>query len=377
MSHANARFTMLKKPVPSSKCGHSGGRAVFTTVSLILSTTMLVVWLNQHALMLYWQQRYQTDAPWVAWQGHPLWDFGGRLYRAVDTALTTFIQQLSSAYVEDDESAVTSVAIVTLQKPVFPKNFLQGSQHSAFINRVDVDKRHDTTGALNIPPLDVLPLAMGNRVLFIGDSLMQGGAPHVKRTLLTQWGIYSLDLSRQSTGLRHPAFFNWPKTLDMTLRQHTDITVVVVFLGPNAPWGLPADEHAPASTFKSEQWERRYRARIANILHIAEQHQAHVIWVGPPNTRDVALSQSMQYLRSLYQSEVENAGEIYLDANAILQYSATSYTDTWTDSTGGRKIRTADGVHFTTTGQRILAEAIMGKLQAPDVPGPFTHTGRH
>ncbi|WP_273818805.1 DUF459 domain-containing protein [Providencia rettgeri] len=376
MSYTNAR--------PVSHAGRStlmtrvtAGQSLVAALALILSTSCLLIWLNQHALMRYWQQRYHTEAPWASWQGNPVWDFWGRLYQAVDSARHTFIQQLTITKSEEQETdeKVKPSHIMTPKKPLFPNGFLQGSarQQGASVSMRPYESPfHGETP----PPLTPLPLAPGDRVLFIGDSLMQGVAPHVKRTLLMEWGIHSLDLSRQSTGLRYPAFFNWPKTLDETLRQHPDITVVVVFLGPNDPWGLPKDELEPASTFKSERWEQRYRARIAQILHIAEQYQAHVIWVGPPNTRDTTLSQGMQYLRTLYQSEVNKAGEIYLDGNAVLQYSETHYADTFTDHTGSRKIRTADGVHFTPAGQRMLAKAIMTKLQAPQAPDtlqPPTH----
>lgn len=333
---------------------HKGVKQAMPPLCIILSLACLMIWLNQQALMRYWQQRYHTEAPWAAWQGNPVWDFVGRLYHAVDSARLTFLRQLSAPLKEEEPRPQP---LVTPKKNIFSKGFLQGSTFT---------QGHDLTATDTeaLTPLTTIPLASGDRVLFIGDSLMQGVAPHVKHTLLTQWGIHSLDLSRQSTGLRHPAFFNWSKTLDDTLRQSPDITVVVVFLGPNDPWGLPKDEHAPVSPFKSERWEQHYRARIANILRIAKQHLAHVIWVGPTNTRDTTLSQGMQYLRPLYQSEVDQAGEIYLDGNAVLHYSDTGYTD----STGCRKIRTADGVHFTPKGQRILAEAIMTKLQAPNVP---------
>lgn len=367
--HTKMTVRNRQSPKPWRASCFFGVRQATVPMSLILLTVSLVIWLNQQALMIYWQQRYHTEAPWAAWQGNPVWDFGARLYRAVDFARGTFIDQLFES--QPDEKAVPKIPVMRARS-AFPQGFLQGSA-TLKTDRTDLTAEQDDS---NAPPLPIF-LSPGDRVLFIGDSLMQGGAPHVKHALLTQCGIASLNLSRQSTGLRYPAFFNWPQTLSQTLQDHPDITVVVVFLGPNDPWGLPADEQAPAAKFKSERWEIRYRARIADMLHTAQQHHARVIWLGPPNTRDPTLSQGMQYLRPLFQSEVSQAGEIYLDANAILQNSDTGYRDTLTDPTGSRKMRTADGVHFTPQGQRLLASAIMNQLQGAQADTPLQQTMTH
>ena len=69
--------------------------------------------------------------------------------------------------------------------------------------------------------------------------MMQGVAPFVERSLKKQYGIQSVNLSKQSTGLSYPKFFDWPNTIEQTLKQQTDIRLLVVFLGPNDPWDFP------------------------------------------------------------------------------------------------------------------------------------------
>lgn len=60
----------------------------------------------------------------------------------------------------------------------------------------------------------------GDKVFFAGDSLMQGVAPFVQKSLKQQYGIESANLSKQSTGLSYPSFFDWPKTIEETLKKH-------------------------------------------------------------------------------------------------------------------------------------------------------------
>lgn len=68
---------------------------------------------------------------------------------------------------------------------------------------------------------------------------MQGVAPFVQKHLKQEYGVQSVNLSKQSTGLSYPNFFDWPKTIEQTLQKEPDIHVLVVFLGPNDPWDFP------------------------------------------------------------------------------------------------------------------------------------------
>ncbi|HCR6473330.1 TPA: DUF459 domain-containing protein, partial [Shigella flexneri] len=79
------------------------------------------------------------------------------------------------------------------------------------------------------PPANIV-LGQGDKVFFAGDSMMQGVAPFVERSLKKQYGIQSVNLSKQSTGLSYPKFFDWPNTIEQTLKQQTDIRLLVVFL---------------------------------------------------------------------------------------------------------------------------------------------------
>ena len=68
---------------------------------------------------------------------------------------------------------------------------------------------------------------------------MQGVAPHVQKWLSETYGIKTINLSKQSTGLTYPGFFNWPQTIGNTLATNPQIKILVMFLGPNDPWDIP------------------------------------------------------------------------------------------------------------------------------------------
>ena len=210
-------------------------------------------------------------------------------------------------------------------------------------------------------PLPIV-LTENDKVFFAGDSLMQGVAPYVKKMLFKQYKIESIDLSKQSTGLAYPKAFNWPKTISDNLITDPSIKLLVVFLGPNDPWDFPLKGYPKYVKFKSPIWEEEYRLRIAAILNSAYEHDVQVLWLAAPCMRKPKLNEGMVYLNMLYQSEIEKVQQHFLTTNQLLGCTYENFTSFVESDKGKIKVRVDDGVHFTTTGQKILATAIMEKI---------------
>ena len=86
-------------------------------------------------------------------------------------------------------------------------------------------------------PTDVSNL-LTPKILFAGDSMMQGIAPLAIAELRKKYpaGLF-VDLSQQSTGLSVNRYFDWPaKIQEESLKQ--GFNIVVIFLGPNDPWDI-------------------------------------------------------------------------------------------------------------------------------------------
>lgn len=179
-------------------------------------------------------------------------------------------------------------------------------------------------------------------VLFIGDSMMEGIAPHAISTLRKKGVISGIDLSKRSTGLTYPGIFNWPHKVREALLTHHDIGLLVVFMGPNDPWDMPSDNGGPFLRFKTPEWEARYRQRIHTILTLANHRDIPVIWIAPPTMRRNRLNQDVAWLESLYESETKQSDNVFLSANTILGYD--------------------DGIHFTTATQKMIAERIVDAI---------------
>ena len=350
----------------------------------ILVTTLLLFWLNQNSISLYCQQKYHQscELPWVGQS--PAWRLGGNLTQALGDARSTFIDSLQRQTLLAQAEAVPTVELppsmpvvsvdVAHAAPVLPAKAptVKAPVAAPVVQSVPVVPvaQPVKVAAAPVPvpgqPSTAVSLAAGDEVFLVGDSLMQGVAPHLANTLLKRYQIKSVNLSRQSTGLAYPGFFNWPKTVASTLQSQPNIRLMVVFLGPNDPWDMPESKGKPFLRFKSPEWEALYRKRIDLILDEARAHNVQVIWVGPPNMQKPKLSTAMAYLSGLYESQTQLYQQHYVSANGVLGYQADEFSYTLQNSQGKRvKTRVDDGIHFTTTGQKLIAEQVLSMIAFP------------
>ncbi|PHM50642.1 DUF459 domain-containing protein [Xenorhabdus miraniensis] len=355
-------------------------KKVGQVICVVSVTSLLLIWLNQSSLENFWQQKYHRNSPWASLKGEPLWDLGNNIQQGSLAAGETFMAYATGKYQDNHTQAMNSDGTRAVFPPDFQVGlrFLEGYVHPienlsfAFpallqkdIKLVQTPWLQNSRGqnpAIEIVQKTHVNLGVKDKVLFVGDSMMQGVAPHLKRRLYQEYGISSINLSKQSTGLSYPGFFDWPKTISNALRNNPDIKLVVMFLGPNDPWDMPTKRGGPYLKFASEDWENLYRQRIDAILLDARQHQVNIIWVGPPNMRQKKLSNSMIYLNKLYQTEVTKMGEIYIAANDMFKYKSNNYSDYIGDDSSTIKLRSGDGIHFSLNGQQTIANYLFSLI---------------
>jgi hypothetical protein len=169
-------------------------------------------------------------------------------------------------------------------------------------------------------------------------------------------------LSKQSTGLAYPSAFDWPKTISDNLIADPSIKLLVVFLGANDPWDFPVKGYVKYAKFQSDLWEEHYRLRIESILNSAIEHDVQILWLAAPCMRKPKLNNAMVYLNNLYQSELEKVQQHFLMTNDLLGCTYQKFSNFVESNKAKVKVRVDDGVHFTPTGQKILAKAIMEKI---------------
>ena len=330
---------------------------------LLFITGIALIAIYHRSILIYWQQTYHSD----------LFNSGGVTQDFIkedsDEAIDEILLGSQATIIDHDDNVedtnihlIKDILIIP-QPDIVKKNQTNKPENNQASLLTDL-------GTPKIPKHDIplihepLPIVLteNDKVFFAGDSLMQGVAPYVKKMLFKQYKIESIDLSKQSTGLAYPKAFNWPKTISDNLITDPSIKLLVVFLGPNDPWDFPVKGYPKYVKFKSPIWEEEYRLRIAAILNSAYEHDVQVLWLAAPCMRKPKLNDGMVYLNMLYQSEIEKVQQHFLTTNQLLGCTYENFTSFVESDKGKIKVRVDDGVHFTTTGQKILATAIMEKI---------------
>ena len=330
----------------------------------LVIATLLLCWLNQDSIKLYCQQKYHQGCELPVIGQSSAWRLGASLTHALEDARDSFVDSLR----RNTQVAATPAPVVL--PPTMPVVTVD-------LQSVAPPAKPRPAPTVQVPPAKaMLPivapsgtlasLATGDEVFLVGDSLMQGVAPHLANSLRKRYQIKTVNLSKQSTGLAYPGFFNWPKTVTDTLAANPNIRLMIVFMGPNDPWDMPQGKGKPFLRFKSPEWEAIYRSRIDAILEQARQRKVQVIWVGPPNMEQPRLSTAMAYLSGLYQERTALFGQHYVSANPFLGYPDEQFAYAVQTPEGQRvKVRGDDGIHFTITGQKMIAAQVLSLIAFP------------
>jgi uncharacterized protein len=111
--------------------------------------------------------------------------------------------------------------------------------------------------------------------------------------------------------------------------------------------------------FHTDQWAALYTKRIDEMIAAAKSKGVPVLWVGLPAIRGTKSTTDMAYLDELYRERAEKAGIIYVDIWDGFVDDQGRYTVEGPDFEGQtRRLRTGDGVHFTTAGAVKLASYV-------------------
>ena len=215
-------------------------------------------------------------------------------------------------------------------------------------------------------PAGKTPIQLGenDRVLLIGDSMMQSLAPHIQRELLARHHIKSINRGKPSSGLRYPDYYNWPEHLATQLEENPDVRLIIVLLGANDPQDTP-NPAAPEQklNFGTPEWETYYRGEIRKILQTAAARGAKTLWIGPPLMKAPKYSKKITYLDGLIADEVEKAQQHYQNTNRLFAKADGSYTAFLPDDRGKPvAVRKGDGIHFTGPGEKILTRHILEQI---------------
>ncbi len=116
--------------------------------------------------------------------------------------------------------------------------------------------------------------------------------------------------------------------------------------------------------FHTDQWAALYVKRIDAMIAALKSKEVPVIWVGLPAIRGAKATNDMSYLDELYRERAERAGIVYVDIWDGFVDEDDDYEVQGPDFEGQtRRLRTADGVHFTKAGAEKIANYVGRELR--------------
>jgi lysophospholipase L1-like esterase len=213
----------------------------------------------------------------------------------------------------------------------------------------------------------------------VGDSLSISLGEQLEHALA---GAPGLDFSRdgqRSTGLSRPELLDWPTRLrELVAKAPPDI--VVIMIGANDVMPLTAADGSRVY-FDQPVWDDTYAAKARELVAICRQANPDVAvsWVGAPPMGDAALNAGVKRVNAVLSRMCAEAGCRFIDAEAAFSDPEGRYTRHARDAATAEAtaeataIRTADGVHLTEAGARLLAgvtaASLAGKEHLPPAAG--------
>jgi hypothetical protein len=222
-------------------------------------------------------------------------------------------------------------------------------------------------------PKPAMPAA--RKILVIGDSLSISLGEQMERVLSGAAGIDFARDGTRSTGLTRPELVDWPAHLrDLVARGAPD--VVVIMLGAND--AKPVEGEGGRVYFDNPAWAEAYAAKARELLAICRQANPRVAlyWVGVPSMGDATLAaETGQINAALAAMCADSPGCRFIGTKDAFSDPAGRFTRHARDAATGDilAIRTADGVHMTDAGAKLLAGVVLRTLadqeQLPPIAG--------
>ncbi|ENT7393163.1 GDSL-type esterase/lipase family protein [Campylobacter coli] len=201
-----------------------------------------------------------------------------------------------------------------------------------------------------------LEVHKGDEFLFIGDSLMQGVAIALNRDLI-DLGLKANDLSKQNTGLSYKSYFDWAKATKEAFAKNPNIKYLVVLLGANDPWDIK--KGGIYHRFGSDSWIDIYTYRVNEIINIAKQHHAKILWFEIPPVKKNELNEKIQILNKIYSEEILKNKQIFINTKLFFSINDEFSTYIKNENNKSIKMRTDDGIHFTSNGAKEMSKLLL------------------
>ena len=166
--------------------------------------------------------------------------------------------------------------------------------------------------------------------------------------------------TKTNSGFVRGDFYDWVGQAPALLAKEK-VTAIVVMLGVNDRQPLRDDQGA--YEFRADRWRELYGKRIEDFLVKLKDKNVPIFVVGMPSMRNPKLSTDVVYLNEILAERTRKVGGYYVDVWDGFVAESGDYMASGPALDGQtRRLRAADGIHFTKAGQRKLAHYVEREL---------------
>ncbi|WP_273718145.1 MULTISPECIES: SGNH family hydrolase [Bartonella] len=199
------------------------------------------------------------------------------------------------------------------------------------------------------------------RILVIGDFTASAVADALKKFFADNSDIVIMNNTMPASGLVRTNYYSWQSNISKLIDQNNpDVIIMMIGANDNQPI---IDSHSMINTDQSE-WIRIYKQRIIEIAESLHASGKSWIWIGQPSFGNDLLTQKMKIFNALYKQETETAGGYFLDIWSGFIDKEGNFSFSGYDIHGKiAKLRTNNGIHFTSEGKKKLASYLEEPLK--------------
>lgn len=201
------------------------------------------------------------------------------------------------------------------------------------------------------------------RLYVLGDSLGDGIWAGLYRAFKPDGNVDVVKKSRVSTGFVQTQKFDWNKRL-ATILATQQVHIAVIMVGASDMKPIRANSKSKWHKINTPEWRDIYTKRIDAFIKKLKKTSTAAYWVGLPIMRSATHNNKMQVMNEIFRERAFINGIKFIDtwngfADQFGRFSAFG-----PDLTGQvRRLRAADGIHFTISGYRKLAHFVEREIR--------------
>lgn len=198
------------------------------------------------------------------------------------------------------------------------------------------------------------------KIMMMGDSLMEDLGPRTHRLMRHRKGLRFILSAKYSTGLCRPDFFDWPGHMRDAIEEHKP-DILVVFIGAND--GQPIKHNGSFTPTGGQVWRDTYAMKMQEIVDLAQNNGAKVIWVGLPAIGG-RYSRLLAETSKAQEEYCTRTGIPFIDTKLTLSDENGDFLAFRKEKDGKIvRLRRADKTHLTPEGNRVVIDQLMPVLE--------------